>query len=501
MAKGGTGRTSRKVVAALVVCALLALLVMASCRREAKITAPPHAQDRIPVDDVPSLITVPVRADLGSLVARLEREIPKTLWTVDKPDQVCVPSRKVDLGIAKVKTPKLKCRIVGSVTRGPLRLDGNGRDLAIAMPLHAVLRGEDIGGILKRETATADAMAHARVTLDLKRDWSLTGKVDISYDWTNEPHVDFLGQRIDLTETAKEKLAPVISRLERTLPGELDALHTRSIIAQMWRSGFTTLELNERNPPVWMQVRPVQLQYGGYSVEGHSLLLKLGIKAITRTKVGTRPPEPSPTPLPPLAPLSGDLGELSFHIPVVADYRELEPVLMKALRKRSVRPFQVPGYGPVIARFRSARIYGTTGGRIAVGLDFTANDPHGTLADSKGRIWMTAVPVNAPNSRKVEFRQLAVSGDTDAVAGDLALALVNAPALSATLEDALGQNFQKDFDKLLGKVARAIDTRREGDLVIRAEVTATQTGRIRATGEGLYLPVRAQGTASINVTR
>lgn len=474
-------------------------LGLAGCHRKAAQGAPPRATDRIKVDDVPSLITVPVRADLGSLVIRLEREIPRTLWTIDKPGQVCVASKKVDLGIATVKTPTLKCRIVGRVSRGPLRLEGDGQDIRIAMPLHATVQAQDIGGVLRRETATADAMAHARIRLDLANDWNLTGKIDITYDWTNQPHLDFLGQRIDLTDKAEAKLAPVIARLERTLPAQLETLRVRATVEQAWKSAFTTLELNERNPPVWMQVRPVELQYGGYSVNGHSLLLRLGLKAITCTKVGTKPPEPDPVPLPPRAPLSGEVGDLSFFIPVIADYRELEPVLMKALRKRSKRPFEVPGYGPVMADFRSARIYGTTGGRIAVGLDFTANDPDGALADTRGRIWLTARPVNAPNSRKVAFRELQVSGDTDAVAGDLALALVNAPALSSTLEQALGQNFQKDFDKLLGKIARAIDVRREGDLVIRAEVTDTRTGRIRATGEGLYLPVRAKGTASINV--
>ena len=481
------------------VLAIAGVLDLAGCHRRAPAGAPPHATDRIRIDDVPSLITVPVRADLGSLLAELEREVPRTLWTVDKPDQVCVPSRRIDIGIAKVKTPTLKCRIVGTVTRGALRLEGQGQDLTIAMPLHATLRAEDIGGILKRETATADAMAHARIRLDVTPDWNLSGRIDITYDWTNQPHVDFLGKRIDLTDKADEKLAPVIARLERTLPAELEELHLRRTVQQAWRSGFTTLELNERNPPVWMQVRPVELQYGGYAVQGHSLLLRLGLKAITRTKVGSRPADPAPIPLPPRAPLSGEVGDLAFYIPVIADYRELEPVLMKALRKRSARPFDVPGYGPVMARFRSARIYGTTGHRIAVGLDFTANDPNGTLADTRGHVWLTALPVNAPNSRKVAFRDLVVSGETDAVAGDLALALVNAPALSSTLEGALGQNFENDFNKLLGKVARAIDVRREGDLEIRAEVTQTQTGLIRASGEGLYLPVQARGRAALSL--
>jgi len=481
--------------------ALALLGGLSACKREAASGAPPRATDRIRIDAVPSTLTVPVQADLGNLAAALDREIPQRLWAIDKPGQTCVASKRIDIGIAKLKTPTLKCRVVGEVTRGKLRFEGAGEEIRLTMPIHAVVRAEDIGGLLKRETAVADAMAHATVKITLAQDWSPRGTIDIRYDWVNTPQIEFLGQRIDLTEQADAKLAPVIARLEKTLPGELGKLQVRRLVEQAWRTGFTTLELNKRNPPVWMRVTPQALQYGGYEVRGHALLLRLGLKALTETRVGKRPVDPAPTPLPPLQPLASEPGRLSFFIPVVADYEQLEPVLMKALVKRSARPFDVPGIGPVMAKFRSATIYGTDNHRIAVGLDFTAHDPAGRVSDAKGKVWLTARPVTAPDSRKVDFAELQVAGTTDMTGGDLLLRLANTPGLSDTLAGALGQNFQKDYDKLLGKIARAIDEKREGALVIHAQVTEAHTGRIRAAGEGLYLPVRATGTASIKLAR
>jgi hypothetical protein len=478
---------------------LLLAFATAGCKRDTLDKPPPRADDAIAIEPQSSLITVPIHADVTGLAAALEKEIPRRLWAIDRPETPCVASKNVKLAFVKLKTPTIKCRIIGEVTRGPLRFVGKGRDIVMSMPLHAVVRAEDIGGILKRETATADALAHATVRLALGRDWSPRGTVDIRYDWTNTPHLDFLGQRIDFTDKADEHLKPVIARLERTLPGHLARMELRPQIERAWASAFTSLLLNEKNPPAWMRVTPEELQYGGYDLRGNHLLLRLGLKARTETFIGERPADPAPRPLPPVRPLEEEAGRLAFFIPVIADYRQLEPVLMRALRKRAQRPFEVPHLGPIIADFSKATIYGTTGHRIAVGVTFTARDKAGRVKPARGTVWMTAMPVNVENSRKIDFADFHVSGTTDAVGGDLLLRLANTPGLSGTLASALGQNFENDYQELLGKIARAIDDKREGAFMIRAQVRQAETGRIQASDRGLYLPVSAQGTASIEV--
>jgi len=360
------------------------------------------------------------------------------------------------------------------------------------------VRAEDIGGVLKRETATAKAMAHAVVRIDLQKDWSPRGTVSLSYDWMAEPHVEFLGQRIKLTEPAERELAPIIARLERELPGELGRIGIQKQIGQAWASAFTSVVLNERNPEVWMRITPRALQYGGYEVRNGRLLLRLGMRALTETYVGHRPRPRAPTPLPQMQPLDAKPGELSFFLPVFADYRALEPVLVKALRKRSQRPFMVPGLEPVDAKFKSVTIYGTTGGRIAVGLTFSAHE-RGSRTPTSGTVWMTGKPVNAEDSRRVGFTDFAVTGTTDMTGGDLILDLVNAPGVAPMIADLLAQNFERDYAELLGKVDRAIEAKRAGDVIIHAEVKRAKTGQLQAAGAGLYLPVWATGTASVTI--
>lgn len=483
---------------AISVMALAAVtMALAGCGRNGEVGPPPRTTDAIKAPAQDSVIAVPVTADLGGLAAALEKEIPRTLYTIDKADQVCAKSKKVKVAFVKIKTPTVKCDIHGTVTRGPLRFVGQGQDILVSFPVHADVKARDIGGILKQETATADAIANARMRITLDRNWNPVGKVDLGYSWTDTPHVEILGQRIDFTKDADKELRKVVARLERTLPAELGKLELRNAIETMWGKAFTSVELNHANPPVWMRVTPQQLQYGGYSLTGTKLSLKLGMKARTETFVGDRPADPPRSPLPTMAKLDETPGRLVFFIPVIADYKQLEPVVEKALVMRQARPFPLPGIGPAMAKFGEVEIYGTTGGKIAAGITFTATAQDSKYGSATGKVWLTGVPVNQPGSRKVTFSDVSVRGDTNRKGADLLLKLANSPGFSQTVATALAQNFENDYAKLMDKITRAISNKREGDLVIRAKIDEVTTGKLKAAGQGLYLPIWGKGTASI----
>lgn len=471
-------------------------LGLAACGSHRQAGPPPRAQDRIAVPREPSFIAVPIDADIAALDRALDEAIPRELWTFDKAVDRCVAPQKVKLFGAKIPvTPKLGCRIVGTVTRGALRVHGEGQDIVVDVPISAHIGARKVGGVLN-ETATGTAMAHARIRLDIAGDWRPRARVQLAYDWTQAPGVDFLGQRITFTDQADAKLKPVVARLERDLPQVIARMNLRGEVEAAWRQAFTVLQLNDSNPPVWMRVTPQALQYGGYTVAGRKLRLNLGMKALTETFVGPRPADPVPAALPALE-RSVPRSALRFFLPVIADYRELEPVVTRALAKRSTRPFAVPGLGNVSARFDRITVYGSPGGRIAVGAHVEAMPEGSPSARTTGTIWLTAVPDNPVNSQSVSFRNLAVTGQTDGYGGDLLLRLANAPGLSEAIADSLTQHFQKDFAELLGKVRRAIVEKRTGDFVISATVDRVENGRITAAGEGLYLPVRASGAARI----
>lgn len=476
---------------------LLSSVALTGCDRQTEVEAPPRATDKAPSATQKSLIAVPINASTASLKQALERAVPKTLWSINQRERACVQPQRVKVFGKKVKvTPPIACTIVGQVTRGPLRLRGEGDEIVIDVPIHATIAARDVGGVLKGETATGAAMAHARVRIELSPDWRTQGKARISYGWTKAPGIDFLGQRITFTDEADAKLKPVVRDVEREVNREIAKIDIRKQAADVWRQSFTALELNRENPPVWMRVTPQRILYGGYRIEGDRMNLNLGLEAITETFVSGRPADPKPTPLPRLV-REMPKPHLDVRVPVIADYAILQPVVDRALAKRSARPFVLPKLGSMMVKFGKSTIYGSEGGRIAVGVDVEAKLEMRSGAPTRGRIWMTAVPVNEPGSAEVHFTNLSINGDTDGVGGDLLISLGQSPGFAPLIADALTQNFSRDLDELQGKIKRAVNQRREGAFVIRTRVDGFETGEIKAYGNGLYLPVRMTGAADI----
>jgi hypothetical protein len=219
------------------------------------------------------------------------------------------------------------------------------------------------------------------------------------------------------------------------------------------------------------------------------MFMTLGIEGALESHVGPRPPAPEAGPLPPIEPLDIKPGSAVLKVPVVADYAVLEPVLAKALSKRAARPFELGRFGQVKARFGDIRIYGTDNGRIAVGITFWAESDIWWWRKAHGRLWLTALPVNEPNSRLVGFRDLKIAGETDMVGEGLLFAIANSDDFQTVIASALQQNFQRDFDRLKGKIDEAIAFRQDGPVAYAVTLERIETGRIKAYGQGLYLPV------------
>jgi hypothetical protein len=437
---------------------------------------------------------------MHKIAAELERAIPKALWQIDKPDQVCVKPQRIKLFKAKIKvTPDVKCRIVGQVTRGPLQLSGKGDRLRLAMPVHAVVEARDVGGIIKKQAATADARIWADVQLGLAQDGHLTSRIVIDYDWEKEPSINILGVKINLAGKADPKLQEVIARAQRDLPAKLATLPVRSELEKIWQQGFTVESLNRDRPPAWLLLKPQQLGFGGIKVVGKNLVINASLKAIAEVRLGDAPPRPTATPLPPIAKMAA--GNLVLNTHVLADYQTLEPVLGKALNKLSAKGIAIPEYGRVAVKFGKPTLYATTNNRLALGVNLAAKGPRGLIA-TKGLVWLTAHVESVPGTERVLVRDIQLAtGKTDDLQLPLLAAVAMAPPVEAALEEALAQNFSRDYGKLMVKIDRALETVKIGPFKLSAKLGKVQHGEVQPLGQGLFMPISADGSARLDYGR
>ncbi|WEK42532.1 MAG: DUF4403 family protein [Candidatus Sphingomonas colombiensis] len=494
----GPGVSHRKFgLVALAVTA--AFSTLAGCHRKpAPPPPPPRLETPVQLPETPSTLSLPITARLSDLERTLNREMPQTLWSIDRVEDKCVPAQRVAVFGKRIKvTPDLRCRIIGTVRRGRVTLGGSGKTLRLTLPVHATVSAEDIGGLIRRETATGAATVHADVQLDIKPDWTPTAKVAIDYDWTTPPGVTLFGKRITFVDKADDKLTGVVTKLERDLPKQLRALDARKEAAEAWRESFTSLELNRENPPVWLRIIPTRIGFAGYRVRGRNLELTATAEALTQTFVGDRPADPTPTPLPNLV-RQAKQPKLAFQIPVLADYAQLEPVVARALAKLAARGITIPKAGPVDARFGDITIYATEGNRLAVGISVDAKLKSGLIDRTRGRVWLTGEPYNDANSELVEIRDLRVAANTNRNTVNLLIQLFQTPEVVEAIRESLTQDFAKDYAKVLRSARAAIAERRQGDFVLRADIGEVSHGRVIPTGQGLFMPVQAFGTASIS---
>ncbi len=485
------------------------VLLLAACGHRTDPAAPPRVDSAPVLPQLSSTLVVPVSARLADLEAQLNQATPQQLWAINQLEQKCVPAQRITacaikrkdgscrIGIKQLKvTPDLSCRIVGQVTRGRIALGGSGSNITITMPVRATISAQDVGGIIKRETATGAATVRAVARLGLTRDWRPTATVRIAYDWTSPPGVTILGKRITFVSKADAKLAGVIAGLERSLPQQLAKVQVRDKLAAAWREGFMTIELNRDKPPVWMRITPQRLGLQGYRVDGRNLSLVVGAEALAETFVGVKPDPPVATLLPPAA--SGIAGNgLRVNIPVLCDYGELEPVVQRALAKRAAKGIKLPKLGPVDVKFGAVTIYATENGRLAVGVPVVAKLKSGYLGERRGEVWLTGKPYNGPNSEVITVQELKLTARADDKALDLLIQLFNDPETVGSIQSALTENFAKDYDRILAAARKALASRQEGDFTVTANIAHVSHGRIVVTGAGLFLPVEARGSASI----
>lgn len=480
---------------------LFLLLAAAGCHSDYERPAPPRSETAPTYPVEQSTLSVPIAVSIDDLQSQLEKAMPRQLWSIDR-QETCLKKKHAHVfGKSIAVLPKIGCRIVGDVDRGRIRLTGSGRQLAVSFPVSATIAARDVGGVLKGETATGSADVRALIDISIDKQWKPHARVHIAYDWTDPPGIDFLGHRILLTSRADEKLAGVIKKLEAEVQKEIEKVKIVPVLDGVWKDAFASFIVNRENPTVWMRTTPLAVGFAGYRVKGRTLELLAKGRGKVETFVQKDAPEtPKPTPFPPqTANAKGDT--LQVNIPVIAEYAQLEPVILKALRKLAAKGIGVEDVGSVNAEFQKVTLYATEGDRLAVGVEARVepvDKKFGTRwKKAQGRVWLTGTVVQEGTTELFRVADLDIYGGADSAGADLLIKLLSSPMLRSEIQNALTQNFSNDYEKLIVKIRNATAERRLGDFIVRSRIDSIRHGKVEVKGAGLYMPAVAVGKAEL----
>ncbi len=467
---------------------ILALSPLAACNDRGAVSnpAPERMTAPLTLPVQPSTIRLPVSLPLDDLQALINRDVPIELHRIDEPQQTCVKTKSKLL-------PDISCRLVGSVTRGPIHLTGKGSDILLTMPVKTVVKAQNIGKIIKQETATGAINLTARIRLGLRPDWTPTAKILTDYDWTNRLGIDFLGQRITFASKVDPKLKVVLADLERTLPRHLAQLRLKEKVQPIWAKGFMS-ERVKSEPLIWVRFTPEQVGFAGYHVEKRRLIVGFSAQARTETIFGDRPPNPPVTPLPRLMGALPATG-INMHVPVIVPYTVLENAASKALATTDYRALKIQG-GTVNALVHRVHIYGTPDNKVAVGIDMALRTLAGVIS-AEGTVWFVATPVLDIPGRTVSIRDLVLSGQTDNPLFNRLLSAVNATSMRQSIIDLIRYDFSEDFETGKRKADSWLEEQPFEGFVFHGDLTNMTLIGVRMAPEGFLIEADAKAQAAM----
>jgi hypothetical protein len=502
--------TIHNICAAAVMASILCLSTLGAQSLPQDVAAP-RTRDPIDLPERSSSIVVPVTVSLADLQTAANKQIPITLYSIDQNQDACVPAQWINTCVLpriwpahgcaqylKTKaTPAIDCHLDGQITRRNVTVGGSGTTLALSVPIDISVTASGRGAIGKNihQTASANMVASAAASLDVNENWEPKANINANYSWTDPPHVWILGFKITFADKVDPTIRDLIAQLQQNLPGLLAYLKLKDIVDKYWQSGFTTLQVSG-TPPVWISLHPESVGYGGYRIGNGELDLTFMAGGKLTTSIGTKPNNPTPSPLPNLQKTLPTPG-FDLSAPISADYATLHDQLATGLKFGQEQSFDLQGYGHVKAKINDVVLYQTTDKNLAIGISLDASPPVG-FAAAKGTVWLTT-KIKIDNAAQI------ISPDTLLIYGkegngplDLIVSLIQFTPLKDVVRSSLAYTYTHKYDELLANINATLRRQLTPQLYTEGKVDKVTPETVVAGPNALTAIVDAHGMIAIH---
>lgn len=472
------------IVAVAIVAVTIAIWVYANLAEPPPAPKRTEVRPEVRLEDQMSSISIPISGNLRIFENILNEEVPWRLVDINEPKKICLKTKSKLI-------PDISCKLIGKIDRGRIRLTGSGQTLKISIPVSTRIQAQDIGGIIKRETATGSMVVTMRAKLSLSKNWRPSAKVDVDYRWGKKIGIDVLEQRIEFTSRVDPEIRKIAKQIEQQLPRLIRNLNARAKAEQIWAEGFTSARAKS-DPEIWVRFTPREIGFAGYSIRGQRLVVNLAGRAQTQTLFGTRPDDPAITPLPDLSdslPADGINVNVPFHIP----YSVFRAPLERALNMGAFQKIRLNDGSEADARFNDVEIFATDGGRIAMGIDVTIKEPINWLGDVEGKLWIVARPRLDLANKVIGISNLSVFSRTNSPVFNAIVGTVSKDTVDEEMIRKISYDFSEDYEDGLKKADDWLKAEPLEGFVFRGNLISADIQRLYVLPEGLIVQAKASG--------
>jgi len=391
--------------------------------------APPPATELAAASTVhQSRLSTRARISYTDLVALADQEVPAK-HTDDGQQKIC---KKV-IGIKVCGTAQWTYTVA---REGQIQISGQDDFVLINVPMRFFgdtgIRG-DVAKVLKMNAMDFSGALNAtlRLKLDVQENWCPSIVTDVTYQWTQEPRLEWVGGiDFNLKDKVDKAIAKQLAGLQKRVAEVVDCNKFRESIQAQWKQHNIPLELPDNNA-MYLNIVPTGFSFSGVKTEQDKLGLAFSLDA--QTSVQSSVVEATPQPLPALTRTEYQPGKTQFNVLIRAAYTQLTSLADQHLSGKVFT--ETSAAGDVSVTVNSVALSGNPDG-LTVTLEFSAKLP-GKKHPVPGTVHLTATPVLEAFTQTVKLDNISLSNVVDSALWNTLAAVFNKKIIAELQEKAV----------------------------------------------------------------
>jgi len=403
--------------AALVLCLELSACAEQPPQHSTLSEAPPPATQMAAASSVrQSRLSTRARIAYADLVALADEQVP-----AEHTDKGRQKTCKKVIGIKVCGTTQWNYTVA---RQGQIQISGQDDFVLVGVPMRffgdAGLRG-DVAKVLNIDSMDFSGALNAqlRIKLDMNENWCPLVVTDMTYQWTQEPQLEWVGGiDINLKDKVDKAITKQLANLEKKVADAIDCERFRESIQAQWKQHSIPLDLPDNNA-MYLNIVPNGFSFSGIRTEPDKLGLAFSLDAQTNIQSAALPAELLD--LPALKRSEYQPSDTQFNVLIRATYSQLQSLAEQHVAGKVFT--ETSAAGEVSVTINTVVLSGNPDG-VTVNLGFSAKLP-GKKYPVPGTVYLKATPVLEAFTQTVRLQNISLSNVIDSTLWNTLAAVFN----------------------------------------------------------------------------